>query len=257
MAEIVYTKPTAFTTGVVASILQGSTAPNDTACNLDGSGTISWLLRFDTVAGTLQTGGAKPVASPAGPYTFDDETVAQGTFSFAVHPVTLTAPLSSGCTFDSSEGDVIVPLYQDTTGTSPVLLPLRSLRIHAGTMTADHGCIGRYDAEGLDPANACQPDTLHRSFTTGAAADALMVLEDADKVVIPQLQESLCVLLAGNAAMYGTPGPSGTQVCKRGANGAILFQGDWCSATNQAATATCADAVQVAATFAAQAVQIN
>jgi hypothetical protein len=256
MAEIVYTKPAAFTTGVVASILQGSTAPNDTACNLEGSGTISWLLRFDTVAGTLETGGAKPVASPAGPYTFDDETVMQGAFSFAVHSLLLTAPLGAGCTFDSNDGDVTLPLFQNSAGTSPVLLPLTSLRLHGG-MTADHGCIGRYDAEGLDPANACQPDTLHQSFTGGAALDGLIVLEDADKVVVSPLQESLCVLLAGNAATFGTSGPNGSQVCKRGANGAILFQGDWCAATNQAATATCADAVQVAATFAAQAVQIQ
>jgi hypothetical protein len=46
-------------------------------------------------------------------------------------------------------------------------------------------------------------------------------------------------------------------VCKRDASGKILFQGDWCAATNQAATAGCADAVQVSATFAAQAVTIQ
>ena len=257
MAQIVYSKPAALTQGVVASVLQGSTTPNDTPCNLEGSGGISWLLRFDTVAGTLQTGGAKPSSSPAGPYAFDVETVTQGAATFAVQPVTLTAPLGAGCTFDSTEGDVVVPLYENTSGAQPVLLPLRSLRLHAGTLSDDQSCIGRYNAAGLDPSNSCQPDATHQAFTSDAAADAFILLKDADTSSVAVLQESLCVVLSGNAVMYGNPGAGGETVCKRDANGNILFQGDWCSTTNQAATATCADAVQVSATFAAQAVTIE
>jgi hypothetical protein len=43
-------------------------------------------------------------------------------------------------------------------------------------------------------------------------------------------------------------------VCARDGNGNILFQGDFCSTTNQ--QGGCADAMQVAAGFAAQAVKI-
>jgi hypothetical protein len=40
-------------------------------------------------------------------------------------------------------------------------------------------------------------------------------------------------------------------------NGKIDYQGEWCDATNSAADATCADAVQLGAEFAASAVKIN
>jgi hypothetical protein len=257
MAQITFAKPAVFTQGVVASVLQGAVTPNDMACNLNGSGNLNWLLRFDVTAGTLTTGGAKPVASPSGPYTFDDEMISQGTNTFHVQPVTLMAPVSASCTFDSTTGDVNIPAFINGVGSSAVVLPLHSLRLHAGTMTADHGCIGRYDAAGLDPANACQPDPTHAQFTGGASADGYMLLEETDRVVVTQLQQTLCVLLSGNAAMYGTPGPGGVQVCKRDASNTIVFHGDWCAATAQPASATCYDSVEVSATFAAQAVQIQ
>ncbi len=51
---------------------------DNTACNLDGSGTFSWLLQFDTTAGTLKTGGARPVAEPTTGYSFEEGMVAAG-----------------------------------------------------------------------------------------------------------------------------------------------------------------------------------
>jgi hypothetical protein len=194
--------------------------------------------------------------SPAGPYTFDDEMVQQGANVVHVQPVTLMAPLSTTCTFDSTPGDVIMPIFLDAMGTSSVLLPLHSLRLHAGTVSADHGCIGRFNAEGLDPANNCVGDATHPEFTTGASADGYILLEEADKIVISALAETLCVLLSGNASMYGVQQGS-TVVCKRDTQNKIVFQGDWCAATNQAATSSCADSLAMSAKFAAQAVQIN
>ena len=63
------------------------------------------------------------------------------------------------------------------------------------------------------------------------------------------------MLLTGNAAQYGQQS-GGTTVCKTGPSG-ILFPGDWCAATNGPATATCHDAVQLVASFAASGVKIN
>jgi hypothetical protein len=257
MAQIAFAKPATFSQGVVANVLQGGVQPNDKACNLQGTGTISWLLRFDTTAGTLETGGAKPVASPSGPYTFDDQMVMQGANTLHVQPVTLTAPLSASCSFDSTPGDVLIPVFLDAMGTNVVVLPFHSVRLHAATMTADHGCIGRYNAETLSAANSCQPDATHPQFTSGGVIDGYMLLEETDRVVIGVVQQTLCVLLSGNATIYGAPGPGGVTVCKRDASNTIVFHGDWCAATNQAATATCFDSVQLNATFAAQAVQIQ
>jgi hypothetical protein len=255
MADLKFTAPSAFTTGIVAQVFQGNTQPNDPACNLQGTATLSWLLRFDTTAGTLTTGGAKPAMSSSGPYTFDDEMVTQGGAFFHIVPVTLSAPVS-GCGFNSTAGDVILPIFLDAAGTQAVLLPLHALRFSNGQMSADHGCIGRYNSAGLDPASACLPDSLHPSFLPGASLDAFVTLEEADTVIISALQETLCVLLSGNAQTYGDGGQPVNR-CKRDPSGKIVYQGDWCSVTNQAATPTCADAARLAATFAAQAVQIQ
>jgi hypothetical protein len=250
MSEILFTKPAAFTTGIIANTLQGGILPNDSACNLRGAGTISWLLRFDTSAGTLETGGARASATPAGPYTFDTETLNLGGTAFQVQPVTLSAPLSGSCTFDSAAGDLMMPLFLNAAGSSVVLLPLHDLRLHSGRMTAEHDCIGRYDAEALSPASSCQPDATHPAFQTGATLDGLITLAEADTVLVTSVSQTLCVILSGNPSMYGTQS-GGITHC----NG--TFQGDWCAATNQAATSTCSDAVHVSAKFAAQAVTIQ
>jgi hypothetical protein len=250
MSDIQFTKPTVFTTGILGNVIQGAIPPNDPACNLSGQGSASWLLRFDTSAGTLETGGARPTTSPAGPYTFDNEMLNLGVTAFHVQPVTLSAPLSGSCTFDSTAGDLMMPLFLNTSGSSVVLLPLHDLRLHAGRMNAEHDCIGRYDAEGLTQANACQPDATHPAFQTGATLDGLITLAEADIVLVPSVSQTLCVILSGNPSMYGTQS-GGVTHC----NG--TFQGDWCAATNQAATSTCSDAVHVSAKFAAQAVTIQ
>ena len=231
--------------------------PADAACNLNGSGTLSWLLRFDTVAGTLQTGGAKPSMAPSGPYAFVDQMLTQGSTTFHIQPVTAPAPLSATCAFGASLGDLVFPMYLDAAATQVVLLPLRALRFHDAAMSADQGCIGRFDAAGLDPANGCAPDSTHPLFLDGGALDAFMTLEQTDTVVIASLNETLCVTLSGNASMYGTKNASGLTVCKRDASNKIIYPGDWCAATNAAASPTCSDAVELQASFAAQAVTIQ
>jgi hypothetical protein len=255
MAQLDFTAPVAFTQGIVKSVFEGNVTPSDPACNLNGSATFSWLLRFDTAAGTLTTGGSKPVPVSSGPYAFVDAMFMNGTNLVHVAPVTVPASVT-GCAFSSNAGDVVIPMFLDAQGFQSVLLPLRALRFFNGTLSASRGCIGRYNAEGLDPANSCLPDFQHSAFVDGASLDAFISLEDADGIVVAPLSETLCVMLSGNAAQYGD-GTKPVQKCKRDANNQIVFEGDWCAATNQAASPSCADAVRVAATFAAQAVQVQ
>lgn len=251
IAHIALTAPKALTQGVVKSVFDSSTAPNQTACNLEGSATFNWLLRFDTAAGTLTTGAARPVI-PGASYAFIDETLQLGGSAFPVAPVVLSAPLGASCGVDSTAGDVLLPFFQDAAATTFTLFPLRALRFFDTQVTPDHDCIGAYDAAHLSPANACLPDDQHPAFVDGGSFAAFISLEAADAVFVPPLAQSLCVLLSGAASAFGENGK-----CKRDANGAIVLQGDWCSATDQPATAGCADAMRFAGSFAASGVAIQ
>jgi hypothetical protein len=259
MSELDLTAPAALATGIVKATFAGDVTPALPACNLLGTGTFSWLLQFDTVAGTLTTGGARPVADPAQGYAFDDEMITQGAVTFHVQPVKYMAVFdATGTKFSIGTGqDLIMPIFLDATGAEVVLLPLRAARFTMGALSASQDCIGSYNAASLQPANSCQPDGSVTQFTDGASLDGFITLQDADSVIISVLDESLCALLAGGSPMYTMPGAGGVTVCTRDANGNVLFQGNWCDATNEPATSTCADAVAVAGNFAASSVLIT
>ena len=254
IAHLTIDLPKSLGTGIVGSVLSTSVAPNDKACGLDGGGSFSWLLQFDTNKGLITTGGAKPVPGPFTPYSFVNEVFVFGGTKFVVAPVVLPAKLA-GCNITSGTADVVLPIFTDGTGTQAILFPLHQLQFFKGSFSADHGCVGSYNALGLDPSNACQPDTTHPQFIDGARAGGFLVLAETDLIIVPQLNQSLCVLLSGNAGTYGDGG-SPTH-CKTSATNEILFQGDWCSSTNAPATASCHDALQFNAGFAASGVAIN
>jgi hypothetical protein len=149
-----------------------------------------------------------------------------------------------------------VPIFLDPAGMNAVVLPLQQSRLKMGTLSSNNNCIGSYNAKGLDPTATCTPDGTHPLFIAGASLDGYITLEDADGVPVKALNETLCVLLSGNAAMYGMTA-GGVTVCKRDASNKILYQGGWCSTTNAAAAAGCADAEELAANFAASSVKIN
>lgn len=256
MSELDLTAPQSLSSGLFKTTVAGSVAPNDAACNLMGPALFSWLLQFDTTAGTLKTGGAKPVTDAAQGYSFDDEMLN----GVHVQPITMTnvTPDASG-QFSVAQGqDLVLPIFLDATGASAIVLPLHQARIRMGTLSSNDNCIGQYNAAGLDPLNSCQPDSTHSQFITGGSVDGYITLEDADAILITALNESLCVVLAGDPTTYGTTSPdSGATICKRDTNKTIVYQGAWCSTTNMAATATCADAEPFAGDFAASSVLIN
>jgi hypothetical protein len=249
MAELDLSKPAALTSGVIAGVVGGAVQINGmalAACNLSGSGTFNWLLQFDTTAGTLETGGAKPVPDPTQGYSFDMDTMNN------LAPVTLmTKPDSTGKFSVSMGQDVRVPIFLDAAGTMVVILPLKNATL-SGTLSTNQNCIGTYNAAGLSAANSCLPGPGMPQFNDAGTLTAIMTLEDADSVPISALSESLCVLLSGNATMYGVM-KNGELVCTRDANNNIIFQGDTCSM----AGGTCTDSVALDANFAASSVKIN
>lgn len=122
-----------------------------------------------------------------------------------------------------------------------------------GALSANQNCIGHYNAAGLDPDAICIGDASHPTFLAGGAVEGLVILEEADSVIVAALQQSLCTLLTGDASTYGTKGGDGITRCKRDANGVIIYQGDTCSMAGQ----SCKDAVTVDGAFAASAVKIT
>jgi hypothetical protein len=249
VADLRVTKPASLATGLVASVLASSIMLKNKDCFLDGSGTWSWLLQFDTALGTLTTGGAKPVADPTLGYAFVDE-VMNG---LHVQPVVSAVTLDPGTgAFSVAMGaELDLPVYLDAAATLAFVLPIADARLGMGTLSASQSCIGHFNSAGLEPANSCLPDTKHPTFVTGGSVDGILRLEDADAVLISATNQSLCALLAG--PMYAEKDASGVSRCKRDATMAILFQGDACATAGQ----TCADAVAFAADYAASSVLIN
>ncbi len=257
MSSLTLTAPLVLTKGLIKSVVGGGVGMNLASCNLNGGGTFSWLLQFDTAAGTLKTGGAKPALDPTKGYSFVDETVTQGGTPFKIAPFTAAAPIGKDGSFAVTMGaSVIVPIYLDTKAMDVVLLPLHDAKL-SGKVSADHGCVGKFNAAGLDPAGGCLPDDTNPLFIgadgkadTDGKLDGYITLEEADSVIVDKLSQSLCVILSGNSGMYGDGGMPVSK-CKRDVNMKIVFQGDWCDKSNDMA---CKDSVRLGAGFSASGV---
>jgi hypothetical protein len=254
MADLTLTAPPPLTTGLVSSVVKGGVTINLPECNLAGGGTFSWLLQFDTATGKLKAGGAKPTKTPAGGYSFVDETIA----GFKITPFETDAPVKEGKFAMATGADLTVPIYIDAEATQVVLLPLHSAKL-SGTISANNNCIGQYNSKGLQPGDNCTATKDIPAYIgadgksdSDGTLDGYITLEEADTVLVDAIKQSLCVILSGDATQYGD-GAMPTK-CKRDAGGKITFQGDWCAASNDA---TCKDAVKLKANFAASSVKVN
>jgi hypothetical protein len=253
MTELSVQKPLALASGLASTTVLGGVLPNLPSCNLQGSGTFSWLLQFNLTESTLTTGGALPVQNPTAGYAFVTATLD----GLMVQPVVVTSSLTSGMFTATSGVEVDIPVYLDAAGDSYFVLPIQALTL-AGTVSADQDCIGRFNSSALDPANGCRLADGGLAFTPGGTGAGYIILAEADTIEVTPLAESLCVLLSGNPSMYGTSDAGGiAAVCARSADAGITFQGDWCSTTNSAATTSCADSMQLSFGFAAGSVLIN
>lgn len=256
MANLTLTAPPALTKGLVKGVVQNGVTMNLASCNLNGGGTFSWLLQFDTATGMLKTGGGTPAEDPTKGYSFVDKTITQGGKDFKIAPFTASAPIGSDGAFAITMGaNVTVPVYLDLKASAVVLLPLHDAKL-TGVVSSDKNCIGQYNSKNLDPAGGCLADDKTPSFIGGdgkadsdGKLEGYITLEEADTVIVDAIGSSLCVILSGDPATFGdgkTPA-----LCKRTA-AVIDFKGDWCDATNDA---TCKDSIRLAAGFSASSVK--
>jgi hypothetical protein len=245
VTQVTPSAPHALSTGVGKSGLENALGAPPPACDVK-SGMQGWALRFDQAAGTVIFGGVQASFAAEPVFSFLDQTLPSGGGSVHFAPLTLSASIDASCGFTSASGDIDLPLFLQEA--SPIYLPLRALRIHDAAVSPDHNCIGAYNAQTLDTGNGCLPTAESPAFTNGATMEAFIPLEAADQVMVTILQRSLCAFLVESPAYTDEGSPA---KCKRDASGAIVFQGDWCSATNQPAEPGCADAMHFSAGFAA------
>ncbi|MFO0616062.1 MAG: hypothetical protein U0414_25940 [Polyangiaceae bacterium] len=261
ISHLEITQPAALTTQTVKALLDDGVQINLGECKSENgtllfpttpaTGAFSWILNFDTTAKTLKTGGALPAENPADGYCFVDKTID----GFAIKPLEVSAPIDANGNFEiAMPADVVVPVYADRTATTVILLPLKSVKITMAKLSNNNNCLGSYNGAALGD-NFCAASADVPKFNDAATLVGFATLEDADAVTVSQLKKSLCVLLAGdNAAMFTDP--SGAK-CLRDMNNQIVLKGDWCAATNSAATDTCHDAMKLQGTFAASSVAMK
>ena len=251
MSQLSLEKPAALVEEFVYKLVATGVYWNLPQCNIVGDGTFSLITEFDKTTGKVRSGGALPVADPTEGYCFDYDAANN------VSPVEVNATLGEDGSFETEPIPlVVVPIYQDLTAADAIYLPLREARIHSAKISADQNCIGSFNATGLEPGNLCltdyEPDPYVESYINGATLDGYITLEEADEVLVPQLNQTLCVLLSGDSAEFGE-GDKPIK-CKRD-GGTIVFEGDWCSTDN--AAGGCKDAVELRARLAAAAVELR
>jgi hypothetical protein len=229
-------------------------------CGELGTGSFSWLARFDTTNKKLTTGGAPPSDDPFNVgYCFVNQTIG----GLPVAPVTVNMTQASDGTWAS---DVIpklyVPIYINGDPKNVVVLPLSQSKLTGVLLSADGehaggagNCIGSYNPDGVGApttGGTCpdqDPSSCERWRTNGALG-GFITLKEANAVNVVTLGKSLCVLLTGGSSTAD----GGTQ-CATNPDGSVTAQGDFCSTTD--APGGCADSYWLAATFAASAVTIT
>ena len=251
MAQLTITSPSVLALPAVggpSGLVTLAIRQNLEQCQLKGQGTFNWLMEVDEQNLILRTGGAKPVTDPLQGYCFDEKSYDVDGVPFTV-PIEVPITLSGGAFTTEVIEDLVVPIYTTAAATSETLLPLHQVRLSNAKVSADKNCVGSYNDENLDPDNLCGAEDGIPAFHDDGTLDGFIGLEEADGVIVEALGSTLCTLL--------TPDTESGGVCERDGNGDIVFKGDWCSTSNSAATADCADAMRLSATFAASAAKLS
>ncbi len=233
-------------------------------CYQLGYGRFSWLFDVDWAAGKAKTGGGHVTQTPQDGYCWINETVA----GFPAAPMTVDLVVGQDGdyrTFNTKTSIPIlnVPIFLDDAESSAILMPLHEVDLLDGRVAPDNDCIGSWDGDGLSYDNNCLPIRANGQtmpWLNGAKLTGYITAEEADAVWIPEMSQSLCVALSGDANTYGEPDAvRGGNKCKRDANNRILAtdKADWCSSTNAACSPPDADSFRLEGMFAASAVKIN
>jgi hypothetical protein len=223
-------------------------------CGEGGDGSFSWLIRLDTAASTVTTGGAPPTSDPFGiGYCFVNQTIA----STQVAPVKVNITKATDGTWASDVIDKLyVPIYVHADPKNVVILPITKAHVKGVAVSTDGNCIGAFQPNAVSAptsAGVCADQDYKecQRWQTAGSLGGFITLKEADGVFVADLGKTLCVLLT-----------NGTSVdqnghCQKDASGNITAQGDFCSMTGAPAAAGCADSYWLAATFAASAAKIN
>src|SRR5262249_25111237 len=108
-------------------------------CGELGDGTFNWLLRIDTTAQTLETGGARSPSDPSGVgYCFE-----------AAAATTPPTSASAGYATAAPIPKLEVPIYLNAAGTAKLTLPLSSVVMSGVRVSADNDCIGSFNRAAL------------------------------------------------------------------------------------------------------------
>lgn len=264
MTQLVTTNPPALTTQFFEDIvLNKNMRLAYDSCPIYGTGQFSWLLSWDDASGKVTVGG--------GPTVANEGQVKNGTCFLQLHdptsgfdaaPVTVDSKIAADGTFDIAIDSIVIPIFLDASGSNYVLLPLHHVEMKntaSGRVTDDAGnpstsgnCIGAYKSDALDPGSSCYPDDNFTFFDPGGELTGYITVDESDTVMVKDLQETLCVLLADDPSLATDGKP---KRCARDANNHILAKGDWDSATNTAKDG--GDAYRLVAQFAAAAVPIK
>lgn len=229
---------------VQAALVQDRVDLDRRQCGEDGTGLWNWLLRVDRATSTLTTGGAPPADPIAQGYCFAHFATNKGTSVYDAR-----APITwNGTAFTTTVPmDVRLPVFHTNDPHSAQVLMIHDA-LFEDVSLASEDCIGAFNERALD--STCTTTNGRAKWTSGGALAGYMTLEEADEVALPDLDESLCVVLLGGGAR-----DDATHRCTRDANGSLPALGDYCSLTKS--PGGCRDSVWFAATFAASAVKIH
>lgn len=235
----------------------------DNQCGEPGTGTFNWLIQFDTVNKKVTTGCAPPSTDPFGVgYCFVNAMIE----GLNVGPVTVDVSQNADGSWTSSViPKIYIPIFvaSGTMGASNapsvIVLPISKAAVHNVTLGSNNNCIGSYNSDAVTPTGpngTMCVDTSNTTcvrWTTAGSLGGYITLDEANGVDVPQLGESLCLLLDANATVDSS-NPS-EKKCAVGSNGHVMATGDFCSTTD--AKGGCADSFWLSATFAASAAKIS
>ncbi|HEY1955660.1 MAG TPA: hypothetical protein VGH28_08605 [Polyangiaceae bacterium] len=237
---------------VQTSVIDKGVDLNAPECGDHGNGAFNWLLHIDPTADQILTGGAPPSPDPFGAgYCFYRHVLG----SLDIEPAQVGITFDDGGAFTTAPIALLnVPVFlsPDAGAADPsnvIILPLRNAILKQATLSSNNNCIGAFNLPALDPGcNVADPSSCSKWHTAGSLG-GVMTLEDADKVPLTILPETLCVLLSQTS-----PDPT-THKCMRDGSGNIMAKGDYCSTSNK--PGDCQDSFWLSATFAGSAVTIN
>lgn len=274
ISQLKVSKPAALASTTINFTIIGPavTIQDNEACHLrpgTKAGTFNWLMEFDLTDpanATLRTGGARPVKDPAAGFCFLTESI--GASSLAPQTIKITYDAATGA-FATGEGKALtVPIFLDQEGkTTPILLPLQGVKITNGTLTENGNCIGRFRGEKGELDSDCQTSSSNPTdpqafqFEKGADLEGYITAEEADKVKIVDLSQSLCSFLSNTREPCADD--AAFKCCRRGSDGKVDLstasgKPDFSSAGQKACAGTpdC-DAYLLGTELSASAVKIN